>query len=96
MARKNDKPVERAVKKGKQKIKEAKKVIKSQLIQCQICGRKTENPVDAMTHLLDHGASALEGVSKLIKDQKEGKVSKVDRESSSKPSSVKEVEVIEA
>jgi hypothetical protein len=43
--------------------------------KCQICGKDTGNSVDAMTHYLDHGSSALEAVNSLIKDQKIGNVS---------------------
>jgi hypothetical protein len=70
MAKRIKKSIEEKAK-GKKKLDEFK---------CQICGRKSDNPVEAMTHLLDHGSSALESVSKLIKDQKEGRVSKSDRE----------------
>lgn len=46
---------------------------------CQICQKQTANSVDAVTHLLDHGTSALEAVNALIKDQKIGRVSTQDR-----------------
>ena len=53
---------------------------KGQSYECQICGKGSKTPIDAMTHLLDHGSSALEGVSNLIKEQREGRVAKTDKE----------------
>lgn len=47
--------------------------------KCQICGKEEKDPVMATTHMLDHGSSALESVSSMIKEQKEGRVSKEDR-----------------
>lgn len=47
---------------------------------CQICGKEAKNSVDAVTHYLDHGSSALEAVNALIKDQKSGRVTKEDKE----------------
>lgn len=44
--------------------------------KCHICGKETKSSVDAMTHLIDHVTSALEGVNNLIKEQKTGKVDK--------------------
>ncbi len=46
---------------------------------CHICGKESKDAVDAMAHLIDHGTSALEEVSDMIKDQKSGKVSAEDR-----------------
>ncbi|MDE1870928.1 MAG: hypothetical protein KGI06_01680 [Candidatus Micrarchaeota archaeon] len=43
---------------------------------CKICNNSAKDPIDAMVHIMDHGSSALEGVSRLIKDQRDGKVSK--------------------
>jgi hypothetical protein len=41
---------------------------------CQVCNKESKNSADAATHLLDHGSSALESVSTMIKDQTNGKV----------------------
>ena len=82
MPRKPSRGIDKTTRKAKAGIKKATKGVrsKSREIECQICGRKANNPVDAMTHLLDHGSSAMEGISRLIKDQKEGRVSKTDRD----------------
>jgi hypothetical protein len=47
--------------------------------KCQICNKEVSNPVDAMTHYIDHGSSALAAINALIKDQKIGRVSIEDR-----------------
>jgi hypothetical protein len=53
--------------------------IEEKTYKCQICSRETKNSVDAMTHYIDHGSSALEAVNALIKDQKIGRVSVEDK-----------------
>ncbi len=47
--------------------------------KCQICNKETANPVDAMTHYLDHGSTALAAVNAMIKDQRTGSVTTEDR-----------------
>lgn len=49
---------------------------KGNYYKCHICGKETKSSVDAMTHLIDHVTSALEGVNNLIKEQKTGRVDK--------------------
>gem|GEM_PF-5836993 len=51
----------------------------SDTYKCQICNRESKNSVDAITHLLDHGSSALEAINALIRDQKVGRVLTSDR-----------------
>ncbi len=66
--------------KNKKEAKNKKASVKSTgTYKCQICNKETKNSVDAITHLLDHGSSALEAVNALIKDQKIGRVSTADR-----------------
>jgi hypothetical protein len=57
--------------------------------KCQICNRETKSSVDAITHLLDHGSSALNAINALIKDQKVGRVSTEERASDGKMASAK-------
>ena len=52
---------------------------KMETYKCQICNKDAKNPVDAITHYLDHGSSALNAVNALIKDQRTGAVSVEDR-----------------
>ena len=47
--------------------------------KCQICNKETKNPVDTMTHYLDHGSTALAAVNAMIKDQRSGSVTTEDR-----------------
>jgi hypothetical protein len=47
--------------------------------KCQICNKETRNSVDAMTHYIDHGSSALEAINELIKEQRTGSVSVGDK-----------------
>lgn len=46
---------------------------------CQICKRENKNSIDAVTHYLDHGQSALTAINALIKDQKSGSVTVTDK-----------------
>ncbi len=62
--------------KGKEIIINGKNTYK-----CHICGAETESSIAAITHLLDHGSSALEAINALIKDQETGRVSTEDRAS---------------
>jgi hypothetical protein len=63
---------------------------KGQNYECQICGRSNKTPIDAMTHLLDHGSTALAGMSKLVQDQREGNVTKEGRRKADKEGRRKE------
>lgn len=49
------------------------------IYKCQICNKETVNPVDAMTHYLDHGSTALAAVNAMIKEQRTGSVTTEDR-----------------
>ncbi len=51
----------------------------SDVYKCQICNKESKNSIDAITHMLDHGSSALEAITALIKDQKVGRVLTSDR-----------------
>ncbi|MGD0728761.1 MAG: hypothetical protein ABR981_01660 [Candidatus Micrarchaeaceae archaeon] len=53
--------------------------MKEESYKCQICGKEAKNSVDAITHYLDHGSSALNAVNALIKDQRTGSVTTEDR-----------------
>ena len=53
--------------------------IKVESYKCQICNKEAKNSVDAITHYLDHGSSALNAVNALIKDQRTGSVTTEDR-----------------
>ncbi len=46
---------------------------------CQICGKEAKNTVDTMAHYLDHGSTALEAVTAMIKEQRTGGVTIEDR-----------------
>jgi len=61
------------------KKSQTKSTKKSNPYKCQICGKISKNSAEAITHLLDHGSSTLKGVSKLVKDQRQGRVSPEDR-----------------
>lgn len=45
---------------------------------CQICSKNTTNSVDAVTHYLDHGSSALNAINTIIKNQRTGSVTPAD------------------
>jgi hypothetical protein len=57
----------------------SKKEIEQETYKCQICNRELKNPVDAMTHYLDHGSNALTAINSLIKEQRTGNVSIEDK-----------------
>lgn len=52
---------------------------KNTTYKCQICSKETKNTVDAMAHYLDHGSTALEAVTAMIKEQRTGGVTNEDR-----------------
>ncbi len=47
--------------------------------KCHICGSGSESPIDAVAHLVNHCASALESVSSMIEDQTEGRLTRQDK-----------------
>ncbi|MCL5679908.1 MAG: hypothetical protein M1465_01015 [Candidatus Marsarchaeota archaeon] len=47
--------------------------------KCHICNEEIADPVNLITHMLDHSLSAMESINDLIKDQKLGRVSNSDR-----------------
>ncbi len=58
---------------------EIKNETKTESYKCQICNKEIRNPVDTITHYLDHGSAALNSVNTMIKDQRTGAVSVEDR-----------------
>lgn len=46
---------------------------------CQICNKQATDAVDEISHLLDHGSTALTRVTAMIKEQRSGIVSADDR-----------------
>jgi hypothetical protein len=47
--------------------------------KCQICNKEANDPVDAMTHYLHHGSTALAAVTAMIEDQRSGSVTAEDK-----------------
>ena len=47
--------------------------------KCQICNKESKDPIDAMTHYLHHGSTALASVTAMIEDQRTGSVTTEDK-----------------
>lgn len=47
--------------------------------KCQICNKEAKDPVEAMTHYLHHGSTALAAVTAMIEDQRTGSVTSEDK-----------------
>jgi hypothetical protein len=47
--------------------------------KCQICNKEAKDAVDEISHLLDHGSTALARVTAMIQEQRSGSVSTADR-----------------
>ncbi len=47
--------------------------------KCQICGKDSKDSIDAMTHYLHHGSTALAAVTAMIEEQRTGSVTAEDK-----------------
>lgn len=47
--------------------------------KCQICNKEAKDPVEAMTHYLHHGSTALAAVTAMIEDQRTGNITTEDK-----------------
>jgi hypothetical protein len=61
--------------------------------KCQICNKESRDPIDAMTHYLHHGSTALAAVTAMIEDQRAGSVTVEDKARISAEGKAKVLEV---
>ncbi len=55
------------------------KETESQTYKCQICSKDSKDSIDAMTHYLHHGSTALAAVTAMIEEQRTGSVTAEDK-----------------